>query len=104
MIIDKIAWQSQCSDTVDVRASFAGISEKQLAGKGQEIQCKIIIDGEDNYENQQAYYCDMSEGLSTTIKTDANTDHEIELCCGVEGLEQGLVCKSKKLQGCGIEI
>jgi len=101
MIVEKIGWQENCN-VIDVQASFVGISEKQLSGKGQEIQCKIVLNGVDKFEHENAYYCDMKDGLKTTIQADTTLNHDVELCCGLSF--EDMTCKSVEVKSCGIEI
>jgi hypothetical protein len=100
MQITELGWSDCELGDAKITVQFTGVDSRALAGRGRELQCKMIIDGTDYYEQDGQYYCDIGKSLQTTFRADPAVSHTVQVCCSTKGLEQAETCAQKKLFMC----
>ncbi len=88
MKIENLSWKNpeSCSEheRVDFSLEIYGVDYQLLKAENKEIQCKLIIDGEDRFAENETYFCDIKDGLDSWFFVDPKHDHEVAVCCSID--------------------
>jgi len=86
---DSAALCSECTDNCTAKVTFS--VEFPRYNPDAEMQCKLVLDNQDMYE-QGKYYCDFEQSLGSSFSADPWQDHYVEVCCGTHGLNREVDC------------